>query len=213
MLFSLFSQCLCVNKTMDLAVFADGLWNATGGYIDHFGTFHPLNFLYNLTLERTPENNQTFTGVLKGIEPNMNILVRINNKTHSFAIENNYAPGLSKVLCEAQMIYGKRNLPHAFGKWVNDSQTFKLIVYTFQSFELQVFRPDRNITSVYRFIKTPRPEFPVWPVIKSCLFIGFFMVAYKIIVVREYLADKRAKKGKNEQNEKKGQPEKALKTD
>ncbi|EAY09565.1 hypothetical protein TVAG_276380 [Trichomonas vaginalis G3] len=206
MFFSFFSTCACVNKTLDLAIFARGFWNATGGYVDQYGVYHQQNFLYNLTLTPNQDNNQTLTGVLRGVNPNMNIIVRVNNKTQGFVIENNTAPGFTKIICDTQMIYGKRNLPHAYGKWINNSQTFKMIVYDFQSFELQVFRPDKNISSVYRFFKTPAPQFPsIWQVLKPVVFVGFFILAYKVIEAREIISDIRnSKKSGNKEEKKEG---------
>ena len=88
-------------------------------------------------------------------------------------------------------------MPHAYGQWMNNTQHYKISILSGLAFELTVFRPQQNITSIYRFIKTLDPKPPsVTVVLKSVGFVFFFYLAFKLASAKEIINNYKSSKGK-----------------
>ena len=175
---------------MDLCEFVKGKWNATGGFLDQNGNFIDEDFFINFTFTPDINSNYTFHAHIDAFgnhEPfNVRVVIdQMNNQ--SFVIEKFFFPK-SFVIARGEMQYGSRNMPHAFGQWMNSTQHYKISVLSSIAFELSVFRPKQNITSVYRFVKTLDPKPPsVTTVLKSVGFVFFFYFVFKITSAREII--------------------------
>lgn len=199
------------HRVLDLQKFVDGHWNATGGFLEEDGTFIPEDFFLNVTFETDENDNNTFYGKMTGLADGKNLELKIsigkeNNQT--FKIEKVIFPK-TFLLASGEMEYGERNMPHAFGKWANESQHFKISVTSGVAFELTIFRTGQKRADIYRFLKTPKPVIPsVWTALRAPLFVFFFIIIYKIQSARQMIREEKAAKASKAKGNEKAQNKK-----
>lgn len=197
---------------MDLCEFIKGKWNFTGGFLDQNGNFIDENFFVNFTFNQDINDNYTFHAHINSFNDQEPFDVRVvidqlNNQ--SFIIEKYFFPK-SFIIAHGEIKYGSRNMPHAYGQWMNNSQHYKISILSNIAFELSIFRPKQNITNVYRFVKTLDPKPPsVTTVLKSVGFVFFFYFVFKITSAKEIINNhNKEQQAKNKKENQQTKPDK-----
>ncbi|OHT17629.1 hypothetical protein TRFO_00898 [Tritrichomonas foetus] len=197
-------------KHLNLTTYVKGLWNCSVYYMDEEGDFYgEEKDFFEITFEK--EKYTLLRGVTKGLSSEREITVKIDSENQQhFTIENRMVDAAyseSQTVGSATMLYYKRNMPIARGEWMNETQHFKILIFSPINFELTVYRPDSHVLEIYRFRKTPVPEMSdALRVMAPPLVVGVFFIAYKLYEVHEYIEDQEkakilANKGKSESDQ------------
>ena len=88
-------------------------------------------------------------------------------------------------------------MPYARGMWQNETQHFKLLVFDEFSFELSIYRINERVTELFRFTKTPKPQFPsIASAVLPPLLVGAVLIIFNLLQVHQYISDKERRQKK-----------------
>lgn len=192
MFICLFCSFAYSHKDLNLTTFLDGNWNSTVNLIRENGDVVATNKIIHINFTKEGTEN-SLIGALTGYSDNAFDVRVIIDKENSqkFTVEMDYLFEKHLFVASSEVTYGKRNMPYARGMWQNETQHFKLLVFDDISFELSVFRINSKITEVFRFTKTPKPQFPsIASAVLPPFLVGVVLIVFKLIQVHQYISDK-----------------------
>ena len=204
-IYFLFHCLLAEKRTLNLNTYIKGLWNCTVYSKDEEDDFLENKDFFEILFQESGTN--LYSGTTKGLENEYNVSVKIDqnntqlfniNMIHSHESLNNE----NQINIESEMIYYRRNMPVARGQWGNESQHFKLLVFSPYHFEIYVFNMNSKTIDLLMFMKTHVPDInDVFRALGAPLLIGAIFIAYKLNQVRDYINNQEEQRAGNAQGQ------------
>ena len=193
-----FCSFIVAHKDLNLTTFLDGEWNSTISLIHENGEIFDTNKIIKINFTKESDSN-SFIGTLVGYDNNkFDVRVIIDEEnSQKFIIEKDYLFEKHLFVASSEITYGKRNMPYARGMWQNETQHFKLLVFDEFSFELSIYRINERVTELFRFTKTPKPQFPsIASAVLPPLLVGAVLIIFNLLQVHQYISDKERRQKK-----------------
>lgn len=185
---------LSERKQLNLFKYFKGYWNSTIDYMNQNGEFYGDTNSFQITFN--PIKNNILKGTINGFyEYPFDIIITIDPENQqNFSVEYSKQQQ-NHILATTEMQYYKRNMPIARGKWINNSQHFKILIFNPVNFELSIYRDQTETVEIYRFTKSPVPELEdIMRAVAPPLIVGIIFIGFRLYKVHEYIEEQERKK-------------------